>query len=689
MDKHLEKSRLDFDEIKSRCALIDIIVKSTCLSRDEFRSTSEGLRGPCALCGRNGDFSINTSKNIFHCWKCDESGSPVQFIAKLRGKDPFEASKEIEALFGGASHEAGAPGRKKLTHTADEQKTSPETFDKIKKIWDAASEDGHHEYLDHKKIGHCPGLRYGNDHMGNHSILVPFSNVNKEFKYYQAINCIGSGKWFPPGTKLGNAFFLIGDIAGAKVIFLVEGPATAITVWEALGRLYPVGSFGSVVRMKTIVDEIHGKNPEIKMVVCLEQGEASTRNAKKIAHLPFVSFRMPDFDGMINYTKQGELSDHNDIVSKCNQPLSVVTEQLKRVYTMPETKKVSDAKFGGAIRPTKQLPINSTNSQITQPSKNLSESPNCRCIGDLIKEACFMEELKEKVALYRSNPDACYFSGLATGFKEFDKVVGGFQPGRIIVLAARTGEGKSWVALNFLKSIAIDSKIPTPVSLFSLEMSEDQNFCRLLSLCTGISSTKISQGRLSPEEHNKVEEGVRTLSKAPIFISHSTQNSLLRNLESSLEQTCVHDQSKLVIIDHLDLLVKANNNTKRVAELEAITRGLKLMAKRHQIPIMELAQYSREGKLKGSSSIEQNADIIFFVNRPDYDDPKSRPGEIDLFMDKNRDGEDKKTLSFFYGGNWSLTEKVDRKKLSTNSDSPSKQESEEKRDFYQGVLGGK
>jgi replicative DNA helicase len=250
-------------------------------------------------------------------------------------------------------------------------------------------------------------------------------------------------------------------------------------------------------------------------------------------------------------------------------------------------------------------------------------------------------------------------TGVTSGFPSLDKITYGWQPTDLIVLAARPSVGKTAFALNLARSAALHKTKPTAVGFFSLEMSSGQLVQRILSAESGIWLEKINRGKL--EEHEIAQlykQGVEPLSKAPIFIDDTAALNIFE-----LRAKCRRLKNKhnvgLIIIDYLQLMSGAgdNRNGNREQEISRISRDLKGLAKELQVPIIALSQLSREvekrkegmkipqlSDLRESGAIEQDADMVMFLYRPEYDDitsnemGESNKGETYVKIAKHRNG---------------------------------------------------
>jgi replicative DNA helicase len=250
-------------------------------------------------------------------------------------------------------------------------------------------------------------------------------------------------------------------------------------------------------------------------------------------------------------------------------------------------------------------------------------------------------------------------SGIATGFDKLDKVTSGWQPSDLIIIAARPGMGKTAFVLSMARNVAID--FGHPVALFSLEMSSVQLITRLISSETGLSSEKLRTGKLEKHEWEQLSIKVKDLEKAPLFIDDSPSLSIFDLRAKARRLKSQHD-IKIIIVDYLQLMTAGGSNGKgmgnREQEISTISRNLKALAKELEVPVIALSQLSRAVETRGSSkrpllsdlresgAIEQDADIVSFIYRPEYykieewDDDEQTPteGQAEFIIAKHRNG---------------------------------------------------
>jgi len=263
----------------------------------------------------------------------------------------------------------------------------------------------------------------------------------------------------------------------------------------------------------------------------------------------------------------------------------------------------------------------------------------------------------ERIEDMRNNKED--ITGVPTGFKTLDKVTYGWQNTDLIILAARPSVGKTAFALNLLRTAALNEKKPTPVAFFSLEMSAGQLVQRILSAESEIWLEKINRGKLEEHEMKQLyKKGIDRLSNAQIFIDDTAALNIFE-LRAKCRRLKNKNNLGLIIIDYLQLMsgTSENKNSNREQEISRISRDLKGLAKELNVPIIALSQLSREvekrkegakipqlSDLRESGAIEQDADMVMFLYRPEYYDinanemGESNKGETYVKIAKHRNG---------------------------------------------------
>ena len=248
-------------------------------------------------------------------------------------------------------------------------------------------------------------------------------------------------------------------------------------------------------------------------------------------------------------------------------------------------------------------------------------------------------------------------SGLPTGFSELDKITNGWQKSDLIVIAARPAMGKTAFVISMIRRMAVDMR--RPVAMFSLEMSNAQLVQRLMVNVTEIEAEKFRSGNLKPYEWNQLDAGIRPLYGAPIYIDDTPQLSVFE-LQSKARRLVKDHGVECIMIDYLQLMRASGMNiNSRQEEVSSVSQALKGLAKELDIPIIALAQLnrgveSREGfeakhpqlsDLRESGAIEQDADIVCMIHRPEYykiyTDEKGRDwrGKAEFIIAKHRNGQ--------------------------------------------------
>jgi replicative DNA helicase len=243
--------------------------------------------------------------------------------------------------------------------------------------------------------------------------------------------------------------------------------------------------------------------------------------------------------------------------------------------------------------------------------------------------------------------------GLPTGYTDLDNILGGLQKSDLVILAARPSMGKTSLALDFVRHIAVNNK--KPVAMFSLEMSRDQLVDRLLASQADVDLWKMRTGRLSDVGHDndftRIGNALGQLSEAPIYIDDSGSLNIME-LRTKARRLQAEHEVDLIVVDYLQLMQGRTTTDNRVQEVSEISRSLKILAKELNVPIVALSQLSRAVEQRGgekkpqlsdlreSGSIEQDADVVLFIYREEMYSGKDskRPNEADILIRKHRNG---------------------------------------------------
>jgi replicative DNA helicase len=259
----------------------------------------------------------------------------------------------------------------------------------------------------------------------------------------------------------------------------------------------------------------------------------------------------------------------------------------------------------------------------------------------------------ERISQLHNNKDE--YRGVPTGFTDLDKILGGLHRSDLVILAARPSMGKTSFALEIAKRVALLQQVG--VGIFSLEMGKDQLVDRLVSSASGIELYKIRGGHLSGDQAQndfiKLGEAIGQLDQAPIWIDDSGGLNVME-LRSKARRLKSRHNIGLIVIDYLQLMNGGSSNRysgNRVQEVSEISRGLKMLARELDMPILALSQLSRsvEGRddkrpmlsdLRESGSIEQDADVVMFIHREEmYHKETKKRGIADVLISKHRNGQ--------------------------------------------------
>lgn len=262
----------------------------------------------------------------------------------------------------------------------------------------------------------------------------------------------------------------------------------------------------------------------------------------------------------------------------------------------------------------------------------------------------FLEEAYHRIEeIHR--PEGQKIRGLATGFNELDQYLAGLQKSDLIILASRPSYGKTSFALDIARYVGV--KLQKPVGIFSLEMSKDQIIDRLLAGEAMISLWKLRTGKLGSEgnldEFSAISDAMERLADAPIYIDDNPALTVLQ-MRAMARRLQAEKGLELLIIDYLQLIRSHKKFENRVQEITEISRSLKSLARELKIPVIAISQLSRAPEhragqvpklsdLRESGSLEQDADVVIFIHRPDLalNDP-TRRNQADIIIAKHRNG---------------------------------------------------
>ncbi len=241
-------------------------------------------------------------------------------------------------------------------------------------------------------------------------------------------------------------------------------------------------------------------------------------------------------------------------------------------------------------------------------------------------------------------------TGLATGYAGLDNETAGLQPSELIILAARPSMGKTALALNIAENVALRQR--EPVAVFSLEMSKESLLLRLLASEARVDAHKFRTGHMGRDDWGKITTALASLGEAPLWIDDSASSTVLEM--GAKARRLKRDRGlSLMIVDYLQLVVPSTSGrgTNRQEEVSSMSRALKGLAKELKIPIMVLSQLTRAPEreerkpqladLRESGAIEQDADVVLFINRPNFykpDLPEEDRAKAEILIAKQRNG---------------------------------------------------
>jgi replicative DNA helicase len=238
--------------------------------------------------------------------------------------------------------------------------------------------------------------------------------------------------------------------------------------------------------------------------------------------------------------------------------------------------------------------------------------------------------------------------GIPSGFYDLDAITNGFKPSDLVVIAGRPSMGKTSLALNIALRAALEEKVP--VAIFSLEMSKDQLVERMLCEHARIDAQRMHRAQLSDAEFERLANALGPLGQAPVFIDDSASMDEL-TLLTKARRIKVREQIGMIVVDYLQLMHgrSRGDESNRVQEVSAISRALKSIARELKLPVIAISQLSRAPEarndkrpllsdLRESGSIEQDADAVMFVFRPEYYKHDEKPGIAEIIVAKHRNG---------------------------------------------------
>ena len=260
-------------------------------------------------------------------------------------------------------------------------------------------------------------------------------------------------------------------------------------------------------------------------------------------------------------------------------------------------------------------------------------------------EELLKESFERITALYEAGADV---TGTPTGFKDLDRITSGFQPGNLIIVAARPSMGKSALGLCMATNLAVRHELP--VALFTLEMSKSEVTQRMMCSEAKVESQRLRTGKLAVDDWPRLTAACDKLAKAPIYVDDTGSITMMELRSKARRLKSKEPNLALIVVDYLQLMTSGGPIENRVQEVSQISRQLKVLARDLDLPILAMSQLSRAveqrhdkrpilSDLRESGSIEQDADIVAFVYRDEYyNDDSDQQGLAELIVAKHRNG---------------------------------------------------
>jgi replicative DNA helicase len=260
-------------------------------------------------------------------------------------------------------------------------------------------------------------------------------------------------------------------------------------------------------------------------------------------------------------------------------------------------------------------------------------------------ETLLKESFERITALYEAGQE---ITGVPAGFRDVDKLTSGFQPGNLVIVAARPSMGKSAFGLCIAANIAIRHQVP--IALFTLEMSKAEVTQRLMCSEAKVESQRLRSGKLAPDDWPRLTAACDKLAKAPIYVDDTGSITMMEIRSKARRLKSKEPTLGLIIVDYLQLMTSGASVENRVQEVSQISRNLKILARDLDVPILAMSQLSRAveqrhdkrpilSDLRESGSIEQDADLVAFIYRDEYyNDDSPDQGLAEVILAKHRNG---------------------------------------------------
>lgn len=285
--------------------------------------------------------------------------------------------------------------------------------------------------------------------------------------------------------------------------------------------------------------------------------------------------------------------------------------------------------------------VDNVDTSLEQAEKLIFDISSQKSTKDFVPVKDDVLNVYNKIEYRYQHRDEC--TGVQTHFYDLDTMTNGLQKSDLIILAARPSMGKTAFALNIVANVAMKSKVP--VAMFSLEMSREQLVQRMMCSEAEVDSQRLRSGNMQSKDWEKLINVMSEFAEASIYID-DTAGCTLTDIRAKCRRLAMEEKNLgLVVIDYLQLINSSNANNDRNQEISAISRGLKILARELNVPIIALSQLSRKvedrgdkrpmlSDLRDSGAIEQDADIVMFIHREDYyNKDKEEDGEVNKSAD--------------------------------------------------------
>lgn len=357
-------------------------------------------------------------------------------------------------------------------------------------------------------------------------------------------------------------------------------------------------------------------------------------------------------DDLVSMNKLEEIGGVSALVDLCEGVVTTNSEYY--IGILKEKKNLRDLLdlINRVVKDFSDSNIGDSSEYLDDLEKKVVEIARNRKIGDFETSESVLSKIYEK---FRSSINKKVTTGVPSGFGDLDKITNGFQKGDMVVLAARTSMGKTALALNFALNAARDTK--QPIAIFSLEMPAEQLVKRMISTSSYLESDKLRDFKLNNEDLIKFQDGIKKIGSYEIYIDDTPAARLIDIQSKARKLKSQRDNLAMIVVDYLGMITLQGKSKpeNRVQEVSELSRGIKAMARELNVPVICLAQLSRNVEKRGgdkrpmlsdlreSGAIEQDADVVLFIYRDDYydhseDAKKKESVPAELIIAKHRNG---------------------------------------------------